>query len=353
VGIATAWADITPLAVAFARGPGDADMLAEYFTGNELIAETFFEGEELSVDVVRQSGANRVTAVHGKAGLEFRDGTVLELGHVSPPTNVAAAQAERVVEFATEVLDTLDLTDGCYHVEVRIDERDECELIEINPRVPGHLLWDSIRLRFGNHSIIDDWVDVLAGVEVGDPGPPVCGTYMEVAYPANDGRQVIGYRRNPLHPSPAVDSIGVSPGMPEISYREEPASQVVWTTDLARHAEQVGVLMSEPYTRFVYAKPVSGPVVVALQPSAQTYGVASDVDWLILNQGRLSMPAEYVEVLDRVTGVHHVPDWTDTDAAVAAVLAAIGDTPVTQVLAGAPEAAEVADAVRGKLSLSA
>jgi hypothetical protein len=260
---------------------------------------------------------------------------------------VTEAQTVLATEFATSVLDTLELTDGCYHVEVRVNDRDECELIEINPRVPGHLLWDSIRLQYGNRSIIDDWMDVLTGTEVGDPGEPVCGTYMEVAYPANDGRQVVGVRLNPHHPAPAVDSIGVVPGMPEISYREQPASEVVWTTDRAQHADQVAVLMSEPYVQFVYAKPVSGPVTVALQPSSQTYGEASDVDWLIVNEGDVETTPAYEKIMDRVTGIHHVADWTD--AAVATVLAAIGDTPVTQILAGTPEAATVAEAVRAKL----
>ena len=84
------------------RGPGDDDMLEEYFAGNELVAETFFDGEELSIDVVRQSGANRIAVAHGKAGLEYRDGTVLELGHVSPPVNVTAAQAGLATEFGTD-----------------------------------------------------------------------------------------------------------------------------------------------------------------------------------------------------------------------------------------------------------
>jgi hypothetical protein len=349
VGIATSWPDVAPLAEAFARGPGDGDMLEEYFVGNELVAETFFDGEELSIDVVRQSGANRLTCAHGKAGLEFRDGTVLELGHVSPPVNVTDAQTALVTAFATTVLDTLELTDGCYHVEVRINADDECELIEINPRVPGHLLWDSIRLQHDNRSIIDDWMDVLTGKEVRAPGEPVCGTYMEVAYPRNDGGQVIGVRLNPRHPAPIVDSIGVVPGMPEIEFREEPAAEVVWTTDRAQHADQVAVLMAEPYVQFVYAKPVSAPVTVALEPAATTYGEASDVDWLIIAQGDVDMTQDYQRIMDRVTGIGHVADWTDRDSAVAAVLAAIGGSPVAQVLAGTPQAQAVAEAVRAKL----
>ena len=109
--------------------------------------------------------------------------------------------------------------------------------------------------------------------------------------------------------------------------------------------------MAEPYAQYVYAKPVTEPVVVALQPTDETYAELSDVDFLIVTAGDVETTAEYERIMDHVTGIHHVASWSDVDSAVAAALAGIGDAPVAQVLAGHADAAPVADALRVKLGV--
>lgn len=348
VGVVRRWADVQALQAVYARGPGEGDMMAEYFTDNELIAETFYDGREVSFEVIRQNGQDRISIDHEKTLLDFADGTVLERGLASPVVGITEDELEAARGVADEAMDALGLNNGCYHVELRIDPTGRPELIEINPRVGGGLLWDSIRLQY-ERSLIDDWIDVLSGTPVKPLMPRNCGTYMQLAYPT-PGKQVLGIDRNPGLPEPEVYDESVKPGTVALANREFFGADALWTTELATHRDEVARLVGEEYCLFSYARGLTGkPVLLALAPDTDMWNAIAaapdDVDVVVCHQEPIEATAEYRAVRDRIGKLVAVKSW-DAPETIETVIESCGDEPISDILATRRLTRVVADQVR-------
>src|SRR5207247_835110 len=116
---------------------------------------------------------------HEKTEVEFLPKTVLERGFISPAITLAPETVKAGLQRAKDVLAALGLSEGGYHVELRVNGRGEWDVIEVNARLGGGLLAESIKRQYGRvmHS---DWLDMLAGSRP-EPYPATrqCGVYLQ------------------------------------------------------------------------------------------------------------------------------------------------------------------------------
>ena len=340
--VVASWAELADQLAAFERGPGEDDGLAAYFTGNELVAETYFDGHELSFEVIRQDGETRFAVEHQKTQLEFTAETVLEKAFASPPISLTPAQVDAARACMDRALTALGLDAGCYHVELRLaTERTgeiACEVIEVNPRVGGGYIYDSVRLQTGR-SLGHDWVDVLAGVPVEPTPPRKTGAYYQSYYP-EPGRQVLGIERRTDVPEPAMFAELCKPGAVLRADREDKGAQALWTTDLAEHADQVAELERADYVSFVYAKGRTGrPLFLVFEPTNHIFQVIEAADRLghdVVAFHTLPFPAAgpYAVARSSIAASHLFDSWSDVDACLAKVLAASDGSTVAGTYAG-------------------
>jgi hypothetical protein len=248
----SSWAQAEALQAAFRRGPGENDLFEEFFVDNELAAETFFDGRELSVELIRQGGRTVLACEHEKTVLDFTGDTVLERGLASPAVALSAAEVRAATALAETSLDALGLSDGCYHVELRVGADGACEIIEINPRIGGGFIYESVLLQL-ERSMLHDWIDTLAGRAVpAFDGERRCGTYFQLAFP-DAGRELVALEKRADLPTPEQHIELMKPGSPGRDDREQMAAMTLWRTRLATHVEEVALLAHEEYVTMTYA----------------------------------------------------------------------------------------------------
>lgn len=332
IRVVNSWPQVLEQLEAFRAGAGDQDTLAEYFAGNELVAETFFESREVSFEVIRQGGVTKLASDHERTVRDFTEETVLERGFASPPVLISAAEVQLARQHLDEVLDVLGLDDGCYHVELGVGIDSTCEIIEVNPRPGGQYLVDSVQLQLGR-SLGKDWVDVLTGVEVPPAGPRSCGTYYQAHYP-DPGRQVLGLQRDHTLPEPTLASGLMLAGQVARADREELGAMTLWQTDLASHEATVHTLMPREHASFVYARGLRGrPLFLAIEPVNHSYQVVEAADRMgydVVVFHTLPLPATgpYAQGRSGIALAHSLPAWDNWDECFAEVLAVCGDRPV-------------------------
>ncbi|AET93988.1 hypothetical protein BYI23_D004780 (plasmid) [Burkholderia sp. YI23] len=127
----------------------------------DFIAEDYLHGDEYSLEVLAMGGASYVIGVHAKY-LDDSSGTTLETSNSLPAPRLSDAQQAAGERFVDECLAALQLRDGCYHIEARHDPRDEhWDIIEINARMGGALINQSIGIFTGGLSMLELWVRML------------------------------------------------------------------------------------------------------------------------------------------------------------------------------------------------
>jgi biotin carboxylase len=260
----TSIAAMEALDQAFRLGCAPEDLFADFFVDNALYAESFVEGVELSIDFVRQGGRSVLTVEHEKTVLDFTGTTVLERGLASPPVTLSERQVHGAIAHAERLLALLQLSEGCYHVDLRLAPWGEWELIEINTRMGGGLIQESIRQQH-DRLLLHDWAELLDGKAL--PQGPLarrCGTYFQISYP-HSGRTIARLEKNEELPAPAMFvAAATTPaarphfqvakiGAASRGDREDIGAMVLWRTELATHRAAVERFAQQEYTIFHYA----------------------------------------------------------------------------------------------------
>lgn len=235
----------------FNAGIPEEDLFSEFTRGNELIAETFFEGTELSFELIRHQGQTTFWCAHEKTPVEFAGATVLEPGFMAPCVSISAQEVARGFALVEQALDRLALHAGCYHVEMLRNGQGEWEFIEINTRMGGALISDSVLAQYGRH-LMGDWMDVLLGRAPAAPTAPRCGVYMQCGFAFGD-RRVTRITASSTMRTPDIVRTPGKVGMLASDQREDIATVCLWRTTLARHAEEVAELAGEHYFTLDYA----------------------------------------------------------------------------------------------------
>lgn len=111
-----------------------------------LLVEKYINGTEYSVEGIVNEGNVHVLTIHEKTRLLEKEGLVLDQEYLSPPLNISVAQ--QIEKRTVESITALKIKDTVFHAEVRFDGKN-VYIIEINPRVGGGYINDSVLLKTG------------------------------------------------------------------------------------------------------------------------------------------------------------------------------------------------------------
>ena len=128
----------------------------------QALIEEFAEGAEYSVESISWQGKHTILAVTEK----FTTGSphFIETGHLEP-AGLSEQMKEKVSRTVTHALDSLGITMGAGHSEVKIDDRGEIRIIEIGGRMGGDLIGsDLVPLSIG-YDFVKAVIDCALGVK--------------------------------------------------------------------------------------------------------------------------------------------------------------------------------------------
>ena len=235
----------------FDEGIPEEDLFSEFTRANELIGETFFDGTEFSFEVVRSHGRTQFWCIHEKTPVQFSESTVLEPGFTSPCISIGEQDVAAGLAIVEQALALFELHAGCFHVEVRRNARGEWEFIEINTRMGGAMIGDSVHAQYGRH-LMADWMDVLLDRDIAPLTPPTCGTYVQCGFAFGD-KTLVRISASPVMRTPDIVKTPGKVGMTASNKREDIATLCLWKTERDRHAEQVAALAVDDYFTLEYA----------------------------------------------------------------------------------------------------
>ena len=133
--------------------------LSEGFEKKALIEE-FAEGTEYSVEHISYQGKHYFLAMT----LKFTTGAphFIETGHLEPAP-VDAATLERVKSVVSHALDSLEITDGASHAELKIDSSGQIKLIEIGGRMGGDCIGSDLVYYSTGYDFVKMVINVACG----------------------------------------------------------------------------------------------------------------------------------------------------------------------------------------------
>jgi biotin carboxylase len=126
--------------------------------GDRLTAESYFCGPLFSIEAISWQNETRVIGVNSRilsSEPYFREEAL------SFPMALPSAARARLDAWLVGVLDALSYTDGFSHTEF-IMTRDGPEVVEVNPRLAGALVGESISQAFGIN-VYDAFIDMALG----------------------------------------------------------------------------------------------------------------------------------------------------------------------------------------------
>ncbi|MGA6166324.1 ATP-grasp domain-containing protein [Amycolatopsis magusensis] len=126
------------------RGNGPARGCGGLFTVTEVVMEEYADGPEFSVESFSFGGRHVVLSVTEKS---TSDGHFAELGH-TVPARIDRFRENRIVGATQEFLDTIGLTDGPSHTEIKFGRRGPV-VIESHNRIGGDRIHDLVEAVYG------------------------------------------------------------------------------------------------------------------------------------------------------------------------------------------------------------
>lgn len=240
-GLVRQSAELERLVTLFKNGMAADDIFSEYAHNNELIAEGFFEGVEFSFEILRSHGKNAFWCVHEKTRMDFLDVTILERGFSSPCVTIDEAESRVALAIIERAFDALALQHGCFHVEMLRNAQGEWEFIEINTRIGGAMISDSVHAQYDRY-LMGDWMDLMMQGEVRAAiSAPLVGTYLQFSYVTGDGR-IAAISESQQMRAPDLKRVMARVGSLARSDREEFAAFCLWKTDRQDQAREVAAL---------------------------------------------------------------------------------------------------------------
>jgi hypothetical protein len=193
----------------------------------EFLVESLVDGTEYSFEVLAIDGRRFVAGIHEKCQLTEDCGTVLENSCTSPPASLTSVEIAAGIAWIDAISACLKLDWGCFHIEGRFDGK-RWELIEINPRVGGSLISQSVKALNRTASVLELWLDQLVLQSGGKPSADYLRSISELSYThdgvpptelatffrvyfASPGR-IESIRIEPTEPPPAITQILLKTG---------------------------------------------------------------------------------------------------------------------------------------------
>ncbi len=132
--------------------------LADSFEKKVMIEE-YVGGEEYSVECISHNG------IHTFLALTYKHTTgapsFIEMGH-DEPAEVSPALQEKIIRVVTHALDTLEITQGASHAEIKIDKGD-IRIIEIGGRMGGDCIGSHLVPTSTGYDFVGMVVDIACG----------------------------------------------------------------------------------------------------------------------------------------------------------------------------------------------
>lgn len=138
----------------------DAIRYAQNSSNGNIMVEQYIDGIEISVESISYEGKHYVVQITDKdcTGAPH----FVEIGHHQPsllPTSII----EKIKRIVPRILDKINLQNGASHTEMKISEKGEVYLIEVNPRSGG----DEISNTLVGLSTDFDYVKEIIQVSIG------------------------------------------------------------------------------------------------------------------------------------------------------------------------------------------
>ncbi len=130
-----------------------------------FIAETYITGDEYSFETIVIDNECYVIGVHAKY-IDESQNITLEVSNSLPAVHLSDAEQLAGEEFVASCLKELQLDQGVYHIETRFDKvKNHWEIIEVNTRMGGALINQSVEVFTEGESVLGLWVKILCQVE--------------------------------------------------------------------------------------------------------------------------------------------------------------------------------------------
>lgn len=223
-----------------------------------FMIEDFINGIEYSFEILFFNHQMTCLAVHEKTETTFGNSTTLENACVCPPYYLSFKILLDGLQWLENIFKVLDINIGCFHVEAKYTNNNIWEIIEINPRIGGALISQSVKYFTKGHSILELWLksliykpnniafeQLLKSLNISKNGmsPHNQGTFFRV-YFASKG-VIKSIFENSVEISPSLTQILVKPGQEFISdARENFAAQALWTMELTELKSSFNLLMN-------------------------------------------------------------------------------------------------------------
>lgn len=219
----------------------DTDYVGVFSERLSFVAEDEIKGKEYSFEVNVKEGEAAFLAIHEKLDLQMQFGSVLENACASPPVSLSENDHQAGVKFVDHVLQALEISTGCFHIEARFDGC-EWEIIEINPRIGGAYIYQSTKWVSGK-CLLRIWLETILSSPTTTPleknVTPRGRSFFRVFF-GNPGKSIKSIKYNTHIQPPQFNRQIISAGitLPNSS-REIFVGQALWLMDSETPAKDV------------------------------------------------------------------------------------------------------------------
>lgn len=138
----------------------DVVEIPDNLRNKDFLAEEYIEGKEYSVESLSYHGCHQVVQITEK--ISSGPPHFVELEH-HQPAQLPQSCIGKIECAISEILTAIEYTEGASHTEIKIDEKGEIHLIEVNPRGGG----DMISNKLIELSTDFDYIKNLIAVSIG------------------------------------------------------------------------------------------------------------------------------------------------------------------------------------------
>lgn len=153
-----------------------------------MLMESYLDGPEVSVECVATTDRVVPLIVHDKLQITEASRVTYENLLVTPPVRFTSAEVAAITRYAVAVAEALHLRHCFLHVELRWDRATGPQLLEINPRIGGGKIPESLRTLRGI-DVHQAELDLAMGTFALPAAPPVPAGYhgMGFLFPPHAG----------------------------------------------------------------------------------------------------------------------------------------------------------------------
>ena len=141
---------------------GRDEQVYQHIPGHSVLLEAFIDGPEGSVECAVIGDKVIPMIVHDKLVMSEGVGTIYEHFLVTPPSRFTQEEVLAIKIYAEEIIGAIGLTDCLVHLEFRLDQQRNPQIIEVNPRLGGMYIDAAFQSIF-DYDPYDLYLSILLG----------------------------------------------------------------------------------------------------------------------------------------------------------------------------------------------